>query len=132
MSVFLRNVAFHGILLDALFEPGNPDWRKVYDLVSEGIKTGVVQPLQTSVFDREDIENAFRFMAQGKHVGKQLLTHVTQQAKDSGSDKLLLNVNKYNQATRFYERFGFQVIAEEVIDIGNGFVMDDYVMELRL
>jgi fatty acid synthase len=70
MSVFLRNVAFHGILLDALFEPGNPDWRKVYDLVSEGIKTGVVQPLQTSVFDREDIENAFRFMAQGKHVGK--------------------------------------------------------------
>lgn len=70
MAIFLRNVTFHGILLDALFEPGNPDWQTVYDLVSDGIRTGVIQPLQTSVYDRDDIEGAFRFMAQGKHIGK--------------------------------------------------------------
>lgn len=73
MAVFLRNVAFHGILLDALFEPGNPDWQTVFDLVSDGIQSGVVQPLQTSVYERNDIENAFRFMAHGNHIGKVLI-----------------------------------------------------------
>ena len=73
MAVFLRNIAFHGILLDALFEPGNPDWKVVYELVTEGMKSGVVRPLQTTVFQRDDVESAFRFMAQGRHVGKVLI-----------------------------------------------------------
>jgi len=70
MSVFLRNISFHGILLEALFEPGNSDWQTVRDLVSSGIRDGTVKPLQTTVFERNDIEAAFRFMAHGKHVGK--------------------------------------------------------------
>jgi len=73
MAVFLRNVAFHGILLDALFEPGNPDWQTVHELVSYGICDGTVKPLPATVFDRDDIEEAFRFMAHGKHVGKVLV-----------------------------------------------------------
>jgi ribosomal protein S18 acetylase RimI-like enzyme len=40
-----------------------------------------------------------------------------------------LNVNKRNIAIRFYESIGFAITNEEVIDIGNGFVMDDFVME---
>jgi len=73
MAVFLRNITFHGILLDALFEPGNPDWRTVHDLVSNGIRDGTVRPLEATVFERDDIEAAFRFMAHGKHVGKVLV-----------------------------------------------------------
>ncbi|XP_077979410.1 fatty acid synthase-like [Glandiceps talaboti] len=73
MALFLRNVTFHGILLDALFEGDNPDWQAVYDLVSEGIESGAVQPLKTTVFERDNIEDAFRFMAQGKHIGKVLV-----------------------------------------------------------
>jgi len=73
MAVFLRNISFHGILLDALFEPGNPDWTTVHGLVSSGIVDGTVKPLQSTVFERGDIEAAFRFMALGKHVGKVLV-----------------------------------------------------------
>ena len=73
MTVFLRNISFHGIMLDALFKPGTPDWPTVYDLVAEGIRDGVVRPLQTTVFERDDIESAFRYMAQGKHIGKVLI-----------------------------------------------------------
>jgi len=73
MAVFLRNISFHGILLDALFEPGNPDWQTVHDLVSNGIRDGTVKPLQATVFDRDGVEAAFRFMTQGKHVGKVLI-----------------------------------------------------------
>jgi len=32
-----------------------------------------VNPLQTTVFERDDIEAAFRFMASGKHIGKILI-----------------------------------------------------------
>lgn len=67
---------------------------------------------------------------QGKGVGKFLLNEVVQRALNSGNSHLFLNVNKYNKAFHFYEKLGFQKIADEVIEIGNGYVMDDYVMEL--
>ena len=34
------------------------------------VLTGAVRPLKATVFDRDQIEPAFRFMAQGKHIGK--------------------------------------------------------------
>ena len=70
MSIFLKNITFNGILLDSLFEEGNADWEIVSALFSQGIKDGAVKPLNATVFDKDDIEGAFRFMAQGKHVGK--------------------------------------------------------------
>lgn len=73
MALFLKNVAFHGILLDALFEEGNREWEEVSSLLKKGIAEGVVQPLRTTVFERNQVEDAFRYMAQGKHVGKVLL-----------------------------------------------------------
>ncbi|XP_059181217.1 LOW QUALITY PROTEIN: fatty acid synthase [Centropristis striata] len=73
MALFLKNVAFHGILLDALFEEGNREWEEVSQLLKEGILGGVVQPLKTTVFERDQVEEAFRYMAQGKHIGKVLL-----------------------------------------------------------
>ena len=69
---------------------------------------------------------------QGKGIGKLLLDEVVQRAINSGNSHLFLNVNKYNKAFHFYEKLGFQKIADEVIEIGNGYVMDDYVMEKRL
>ncbi|XP_060796063.1 fatty acid synthase isoform X1 [Neoarius graeffei] len=73
MALFLKNVAFHGILLDALFEEGNREWEEVSSLLKRGIADGVVQPLRTTVFERNQVEDAFRYMAQGKHIGKVLL-----------------------------------------------------------
>ena len=73
MAVFLRNVSFHGILLESLLKNGNADWQTVHELVSNGIRDGTVKPLRTIVFERDDVEAAFRFMAQGKHIGKVLI-----------------------------------------------------------
>ena len=42
---------------------------KVRELFNEGIQTGVVQPLPSHVYDAEDVEPAFRFLASGKHRG---------------------------------------------------------------
>ncbi len=64
--------------------------------------------------------------AQG--VGSALLNHVSAESKQQGGAQLELNVNKYNIAKKFYDKKGFTILKDEVIDIGEGFVMDDYVM----
>ena len=41
-----------------------------------------------------------------------------------------LTVNKYNTNTiSAYKKWGFEIIDSVVTDIGEGFVMDDYIME---
>lgn len=62
-------------------------------------------------------------------IGKQLMAHVEQAARADGASTLILNVNKRNEAAiAFYQRCGFAVREAVVVDIGGGFVMDDYVM----
>ena len=64
----------------------------------------------------------------GRGVGKRLLEHVLDFAEGQGDRVIELNVNKRNKAIGFYEHMGFRILREEVIDIGSGYVMDDYVM----
>ena len=64
----------------------------------------------------------------GLHIGSQLLFLVENNIQENGGGKLVLNVNKYNTAKIFYEKHGFKVEAEGVFDIGNGYVMDDFIM----
>jgi ribosomal protein S18 acetylase RimI-like enzyme len=71
--------------------------------------------------------------SQGKGVGKCLLLEVAKRAREAGQKSLVLNVNKYNKkAIDFYLAMGFVTIRQEVNDIGQGYVMDDDVMELTL
>ena len=65
----------------------------------------------------------------GKGIGKSLLQEVVQGARLGVQEAVVLNVNKFNRkAIDFYLRMDFTIAQEEVIDIGNGYVMDDYVM----
>ena len=69
---------------------------------------------------------------QGSGVGKQLFEFVKTKALQVQQTAIFLNVNKYNKAIYFYTNLGFKIIKEEVIDIGNNYIMDDYVMEVNL
>ena len=69
---------------------------------------------------------------QGKGVGKHLLSQAEQIARDNGNNVLTLNVNRYNKAVQFYQKLGFAIIGSEDIDIGNGFLMEDYILEKTL
>jgi GNAT superfamily N-acetyltransferase len=69
----------------------------------------------------------------GAGIGARALAEVEQVARDNAATALLLNVNRYNtKAVRAYERAGWHVAEEVVADIGNGFVMDDFVMTKQL
>lgn len=70
--------------------------------------------------------------SQGKGVGELLLKEVEKTALSAKNSHLFLNVNKYNRAQGFYIKNGFKIVKEEVIEIGQGFVMDDYVMDKEL
>ena len=64
-----------------------------------------------------------------KGIGRKMMNFIINEAKNAGLPKIRLNVNKYNFAIDVYKRLGFVTVADEVNDIGNGYVMDDYVME---
>ncbi len=62
-------------------------------------------------------------------LGSAMLRHVETQGRNAGFQTLILTVNKQNQqAVAAYRKNGFTVRESVVVDIGGGFVMDDYVM----
>lgn len=68
----------------------------------------------------------------GKGIGRELINVAISEAKEIGNDRLVLNVNRFNNAVSFYQKLGFNILLEENIDIGNGYLMEDYVMGLTI
>jgi diamine N-acetyltransferase len=66
---------------------------------------------------------------QTKGLGKLLLEKVVLEALGAQQQSIILNVNRYNKAVHFYKHLGFCIYAEEDIDIGNGYFMNDYEMK---
>lgn len=64
--------------------------------------------------------------------GSFIIEQISNQARSMGLTSIYLNVNKHNSAVNFYLKKGFTKDSEIVLDIGNGYVMDDYVMRLML
>jgi diamine N-acetyltransferase len=69
---------------------------------------------------------------QGAGLGKQLMHLAYTIAKQNDCKHITLNVNKYNKALNFYANEGFTIKEAIVIDIGQGYIMDDYVLEKLL
>ncbi|MDR2205958.1 MAG: GNAT family N-acetyltransferase [Flavobacteriaceae bacterium] len=67
--------------------------------------------------------------AKGKGLGKMSIDFLKNETRKSGDKRIILTVNKNNPVKNFYEKLGFQIYGEAIFDIGNGFVMDDFLME---
>lgn len=67
---------------------------------------------------------------QGKGLGRALLQFIFETIGPAGAKRLRLNVNRHNKSRKFYERMNFVVVGEEDIDIGHGYFMNDYIMEV--
>lgn len=68
---------------------------------------------------------------QGTGLGKKLIDAVQSIAIENTCSSLNLNVNRFNNAVSFYQHIGFVITKEEDIAIGNGYLMEDYVMEWK-
>ncbi|MBL7731101.1 MAG: GNAT family N-acetyltransferase [Chitinophagaceae bacterium] len=69
---------------------------------------------------------------QGKGTGRHLVEYICNEISAKGANALQLQVNKNNKAKQFYNKLGFIIVEELKLDIGNGYYMDDYIMELKL
>lgn len=65
----------------------------------------------------------------GSGTGRACMEFIERLGRDRGLTALWLTVNKGNPSVQAYQRLGFSIAAEIVMDIGGGFVMDDYRME---
>lgn len=71
--------------------------------------------------------------SRGKGFGKMTMKFVMDEARKNACAKVSLTVNKYNyDSIKAYESIGFMKIKALVQDIGEGYVMDDYYMEIEL
>ena len=61
--------------------------------------------------------------------GRKAFEKIKAYARANGKDKVVLTVKKTNAPTiAAYKNWGFAITDAIVTDIGDGFVMDDYVM----
>ena len=68
---------------------------------------------------------------QGKGYGKKLLEHTKQFSLAGEMNYIWLTVNRHNSnSISWYEKKGFVKIKEAQFDIGNGYIMDDFVLEV--
>lgn len=68
--------------------------------------------------------------ARGKGFAAEVMTFAENRCRRHGKVKIRLTVNRANTGSiAAYHRMGFVTVREEVADIGNGYVMDDYIME---
>ena len=69
----------------------------------------------------------------GMGVARSFLEEVSALCRECGLGKIRLTVNKHNSGPiAAYEKMGFRTVDSVMTDIGEGFFMDDYIMELRI
>lgn len=68
-----------------------------------------------------------------KGIGKAAFEKIKEIAKEKNLTRIQLTVNKQNFKTiQIYEKWGFKSLHAMTTRIGNGYVMDDYLMEYDL
>jgi len=69
----------------------------------------------------------------GQHLSTKALQFLITLCKERNLDKIWLTCNRNNSHTlAVYAHLGFETVREEKADIGNGFYMDDYILEYKI
>ncbi|MNE72395.1 Acetyltransferase (GNAT) family protein [compost metagenome] len=69
----------------------------------------------------------------GRSYASQALAFLEKLCKERSLSHIWLTVNRHNESSiAVYEKKGFRTVREQIADIGNGFVMDDFIMEKEI
>ena len=69
----------------------------------------------------------------GQGYASQAVAFLEKLCKERSLTHIWLTVNRHNASSiAVYEKKGFRMVREQVADIGNGYVMDDFVMEKEI
>ncbi|XP_039501306.1 fatty acid synthase isoform X1 [Drosophila santomea] len=81
LGCFLKEITFHAVLADSLLVAPDEDIWHLKALIDLDISKGIIQPLPVKVFLAHEIEQAFRHLVGGKHIGK-VVIQVREQPHD--------------------------------------------------
>lgn len=87
LLLFKKEGSFHGVMLDMFFTLTPPEIVQLSKLMIEGFEEGSIKPLNRHIFKFDEVEQAFRFMASGKHSGK-VVIEVRPEEQDANLQKL--------------------------------------------
>ncbi|XP_022835183.1 fatty acid synthase-like isoform X1 [Spodoptera litura] len=73
MYFLSKEITFHGIMLNYIFNLEPVIKKRFQDLCLRGIVNGAIKPLTYCSFKANEVENAYRYMAAGKHIGKVII-----------------------------------------------------------
>lgn len=106
------------------------DWRMVE---TDGISVGYLAVTWEPAVRELELNKLYLDPAfHGQGLGQGMLAFVKERARALGASTVKLRVNKANaNALAAYRRAGFSIAESLCQDIGNGFVMDDYLMVWR-
>ncbi|XP_049271384.1 fatty acid synthase [Rhipicephalus sanguineus] len=111
MSVFLKGVTFHGVVFEHLHGDAVSEVeerRLVAEYIRAGIASGAVRPLDAILFPHDQMEDAFRFMASGKHIGKIVLEIQPEETLQKRGAPMPLTVEA-TARTWFYEHKSYVI-----------------------
>ena len=87
MKKLLSNITFHGIDIDQIFEDQDT-MNALSEMFINGIKLGIVKPLDYNIYSISNISNAISYLASGKHTEKIILD--------------MSNINNMYQTPKYY------------------------------
>lgn len=70
ISIFSKGIKFYSVVLDKTVIGSNKRKRYLNKIVTIGLSSGAIKPINRKVFQKDEIEAAFRYMTLGKHIGK--------------------------------------------------------------
>ncbi|XP_065216159.1 fatty acid synthase-like isoform X2 [Planococcus citri] len=90
---FLNDIIFCSVQLDvaALNNQGETTV-EVFNQLKEMLDQGIIKPIQRTVFQNNEVESAFRFMASGKHIGK-VVIKIRDEESDLKAKPTLIRLN---------------------------------------
>lgn len=72
MNAFVGGTTFRAIFLDEMLDMP-AEQKIIHQLIDKDLRSGIIQPLLSTVFSVNEIEQAYRYMSTGKHVGKVMI-----------------------------------------------------------
>ena len=71
LDIFLKEISFHAVILDAIiFGHKRNVQEEIHHFINKQMAERNVKPLVRKCFEKNQLEEAFRYMAAGKHIGK--------------------------------------------------------------
>lgn len=88
LGVFLKEMSFRSVLVDNLFMMDGPnDTKYIHGLIERDLRAGIIRPLNSTVFQVNEIEKAYRYLISGQHIGKVLI-----RVRDRSTDELTVPI----------------------------------------